>query len=164
MPYAKGEVGLLPLPKCAFTSISAALDGRGWTYIGLKEYAALPVRYSFWRHPAQRLEAAYGQHLIGMPNLPPFAQWVCTSAMQRDPHTASQYDHGCLQGRFVVNRIIRWDFSLLAKIIGAPAITHLNEGTTVATEWTEAAHSRFIRAYRRDLRLWHCQPLPVAHR
>jgi hypothetical protein len=150
-------LGLALFPKSASSSISNALVP--FSEVSPDVFEKLSVRVAFIREPHERAESAYRMFRRERHNcqhdVTSFARFI-TSICRRfkdDPHVIPQAWLAMRDGKFMPNRVVRWDFDELEKIIGV-RVPHSNAGERLPIEWSEKSRDMFDEVFWEDLELW----------
>ena len=152
------DLGLALFPKSASSSITNALAPH-FSEVDPHTFKRLRVRVAFMREPHDRAEAAYRmfrrerhccQHDVSSFNK--FIRNIC-SRHKGDPHVIPQTWLAMYDGEFMPNRVVRWDFDEMSKIIGV-SIPHDNKGVCTPVRWSAEARRMFDEVYAEDLALW----------
>lgn len=114
------------------------------------QFAQLQTRYSFWRHPADRMASAfrmYSTPLIrschSVESFEKFVLEVCENH-KNDVHVIPQ----SLTMKDINSIEIKWDFDKLREALGLPEIIPENvSDNSIACDWTEIARAAFNVAY-----------------
>jgi hypothetical protein len=164
------RLGVVLVPRAASTTVFNAIKSSGkiWTQVRQwEDFYMLEDRVALIREPHKRLESTYrmyhksggsgfGHDISSFEN---FILSIC-SRHHGDLHAETQVSQCTVEGVFLPQRIIRWDFDELASTIGTKSVGHHHQTDhSIPTEWTDKALETFDRFYREDMELWNGQEI-----
>ena len=114
-----------------------------------------------WRDPVERIESAYRMyhrnnvHGWGDKSFDYFIRHICENKNLRDPHHMPQYEVATNRnGRFVPDRVLKWDWSAVEELYGIKPKVH-NHTPGDPQVWTPELREIFERRYWLDFHIWH---------
>jgi hypothetical protein len=144
--------GLILIPKAGFSAVWGAIAKHQppllFRGVSREQFLQLPRRVLFLREPRARLQSAYRFLRPGEP----FSDWVIRVCRDHNG------DHHVMPvselGAELATEVIKWDFGLLASILGVDDIPVLNASAPRECVWSPEATAAFDERYANDLRLW----------
>jgi hypothetical protein len=157
------KLGLLLIPKCASSAIhnSVAASGLWHSEINVDQFRDMPLRVAFLRDPHKRIESCWRMYSVtgssrdhDLSDFNSFVRGVCLDTHD-DPHVISQWRHCTNDDNFLPNKVLRWDFDEMAKLLGVDRIPQYHATYLgIKTEWDESVRDLFDQVFAEDLKLW----------
>jgi hypothetical protein len=152
---------LVDISKNASNSLKAALRAadRRWQAIGRRQMRRHPdePKIAMWRDPRLRLESAYRMFFEQGRTSGPFAEWALEVCLYpgSDKHLAPQAGFCVFDGRWFVDRVLRWDFDGFRRVFQTGPVERLNESdSAVECAWSREAEEAFAVRYADDIAVW----------
>jgi len=152
----------LHINKCGTTTMASLLRKipGGVNAHFLHDYPAHREVVCMWRDPAERIESTYrmytSQRVHGWEHRswPDFIHHICENRTLKDPHMTPQYEVATSKyGRFVPDRVLRWEWSEVQELYGIAPEVH-NHTPGEPQQWTDELRVVFEKRFQLDYLVW----------
>lgn len=151
--------GFLMINKNGITSMAEALRSRHPMEAYFKEnYPQGREVVAMWREPYDRIESSYTFLSTSTGLEETFEEFIVRNCTKKghDPHQLPQFEVASDKyGRFVPDRIIRWDWNELASVYGLSTMPYKNKTKTPRwLFWTPKLREMYRDRYAMDFVVW----------